>query len=462
MPHAGGGREVVERKRWRQCESGPANGAGMTKRRTQHSAKVGGPVKSRFLRLLGPGLITGAADDDPSGIATYAQAGAQFGFKLSWTLLLTYPLMVAIQVVSARIGRTTGQGIAANIRLNYPKVILHVTVILLFIANICNIGADLGAMAEASRLLLPAIPVWAYVVIFSCICTTGEIFLHHSRYVAILKWLTLSLFAYFGTLCVVHVAWGEFFKGLLLPQFLPDKEFWLAVTALLGTTISPYLFFWQASQEAEDTKTVPVRRPLTQRPAQGRDALNRIRLDTLIGMAVSNLVALAILATAAATLHARGLHEITSAAQAAQALRPIAGQFAFALFSLGLVGTGLLSVPVLAGSAAFALGEAQGWPTGLSKKPGQAKAFYGAIVAATVVGAAANVLKISPIKALIWAAALNAVVAVPVMFLVMKIATNKKIMGSFPIERPWAVLGWLATAIMAVASAAFLLSLVVK
>jgi Mn2+/Fe2+ NRAMP family transporter len=367
--------------------------------------------------------------------------------------------MVAIQAVSARIGRTTGKGIAANIRLNYPKWILRTSVALLFTANICNIGADLGAMAEASRLLLPALPIWAYLIIFSGICTTGQIFLQHTRYVAILKWLTLSLFAYFATLCVVHVAWSEFFKGLLLPKFLPDKQFWLTVIAILGTTISPYLFFWQASEEVEDTKTEPIRQPLRRRPSQGRDALARIRLDTLIGMGVSNLVALAIMATAAATLQTQGVHEISSAAQAAEALRPIAGPLAFALFSIGIIGTGLLSVPVLAGSAAYALGEAQRWPTGLSRKPSQAKAFYAAIAIATLVGAAANALKISPIKALIWAAALNAVVAVPVMFLVMKIATNRKIMGTFRIERPWVVLGWLATGFMAVASAAFLLSL---
>ncbi|HEY2529985.1 MAG TPA: divalent metal cation transporter [Xanthobacteraceae bacterium] len=421
---------------------------------------VVGPSKPRLLQLLGPGLITGAADDDPSGIATYAQAGARFGFQLCWTLMLTYPLMVAIQAVSARIGRTTGRGLAANIRLNYPKGILQATVALLFLANICNIGADLGAMAEAGRLLLPALPNWAYLIIFSGVCVVAQIFMQHTRYVAILKWLTLSLFAYFATLCVVHIAWGEFIKGLVMPTFLPDKQFWLTVIALLGTTISPYLFFWQASEEVEDTKTHPLREPLRRRPAQAGVALERIRLDTLIGMGVSNLVALAIMATTAATLHTRGAHEITSAAQAAEALRPIAGQFAFALFSIGIIGTGLLSVPVLAGSAAYALGEAQRWPTGLSKKPAQAKAFYTAIAAATLLGAAANILKISPIKALVWAAALNAVVAVPVMFLVMKIAASSKIMGKFPIERTWRILGWLATGVMAVASLAFLLSLV--
>jgi Mn2+/Fe2+ NRAMP family transporter len=275
-----------------------------------------------------------------------------------------------------------------------------------------------------------------------------------------LKWLTLSLFSYFATLCVVHVPWPEFFKGLLVPKLQTDKDFWLAVTAILGTTISPYLFFWQASQEVEDTKTEPIRQPLLRRPEQGPDALSRIRLDTLIGMGVSNAVAVAIMATAAATLHATGTHEITSAAQAAEALKPVAGQFAFVLFALGIVGTGLLSVPVLAGSAAFALGEARRWPTGLSKEPAHARAFYAAIAIATFLGAGANVLKISPIKALIWAAALNAVAAAPIMILIMRMARSPKIMGEFRVTGAWFSIGWLATAVMALASAAFLGSLI--
>ena len=423
-------------------------------------SNVVGSSKPRLLEVLGPGLITGAADDDPSGIATYAQAGAQFGYQLSWTLVLTYPLMVSIQAISARIGRTTGRGIAANLMRAYPSWLVQVTVALLFVANICNIGADLGAMAEASRLLAPAIPVWLYLLAFSAVCAAGQIFLHHTRYVAVLKWLTLSLFAYFATLMVVHVPWAEFLQGLVVPQFSAGREFWLTVVAVLGTTISPYLFFWQAAQEVEDTKTVPIREPLLQSPSQGPGALARIRLDTLIGMGVSNLVALAIIATAAATLHVNGITEISSAAQAAQALRPIAGNFASVLFALGIVGTGLLSVPVLAGSAAYALGEARRWPVGLSRDPQQAKAFYGAIAAATLVGAAANIFKISPVKALIWAAALNAIVAGPVMVLVMKLATNKKIMGQFKITGTWVALGWIATAVMLAASLAFLISLV--
>jgi Mn2+/Fe2+ NRAMP family transporter len=255
----------------------------------------------------------------------------------------------------------------------------------------------------------------------------------HSRYVSILKWLTLSLFSYFAVLCVVHVSWLELLKGLVWPNLAFDRDFWLMVVAILGTTISPYLFFWQAAQEVEDTKARPVEAPLLRRPGQGPAALARIRLDTLIGMGISNLVALAILATSAATLHVHGLTEITSGAQAAEALRPIAGSFAFALFALGIVGTGLLSVPVLAGSAAYALGESRRWPVGLSRQPGHAKAFYGAIIVATLVGAAGNVLSISPVKALIWSAVLNAIVAVPVMALLMRMGTNAKIMGKFRI-----------------------------
>jgi NRAMP (natural resistance-associated macrophage protein)-like metal ion transporter len=421
---------------------------------------VVGPSKPRLWRVLGPGLITGAADDDPSGIATYAQAGAQFGFALSWTLLVTYPLMVSIQEISARIGRTTGLGVAGNIRRVFPSWILQGSVVLLLAANICNIGADLGAMAESSRLLLPQLPTWAYLLAFSLICAGGQVFLQHTRYVAILKWLTLSLFAYFATLFVVHIPWTEFLKGLLVPRFSSDKEFWLTVVAVLGTTISPYLFFWQASQEVEDTKTEPLRQPLRRRPGQGPNALSRIRLDTMVGMAVSNMVALAILGTAAATLHSHGVGQIGSAAQAAAALKPIAGNFAFALFALGIVGTGLLSVPVLAGSAAYALGEARRWPVGLSKQPSQAKAFYAVIAGATLLGAAANTFKINPVKALVWSAALNAIVSAPIMVLIMRIAANKTIMRTFRIRGPLLCLGWAATCVMTVASAAFIVSLI--
>jgi NRAMP (natural resistance-associated macrophage protein)-like metal ion transporter len=417
------------------------------------------PSKPRLLSVLGPGLVTGAADDDPSGIATYSQAGAQFGFRLGWTLIFTYPLMVVIQAISARIGRTTGLGIAGNVRLHYPAWLVYALVAALTFANVCNIGADLGAMAEAARLLVPVVPSWALLGAFALVCAGGQIFMHHKRYVAVLKWLTLSLFAYFAVLCVVHVPWPQFFSGLFLPRLSLDKEFWLMVAAILGTTISPYLFFWQAAQEVEDTKTEPIREPLLQRPSQGSSALSRIRLDTAVGMAISNLVALAIMATAAATLHGSQVKELESAAQAAEALRPLAGSFAFGLFSLGIIGTGLLSVPVLAGSAAYALGEARQWPVGLSRQPKQAKAFYATIALATLVGAIANVSKISPIKALVWSAVLNAVAAVPIMVLLMQMGSNPAVMGGFTISRSSRLIGWCATLVMGVASLGFIISL---
>jgi NRAMP (natural resistance-associated macrophage protein)-like metal ion transporter len=417
---------------------------------------VVGKSKPRLLQRLGPGLITGAADDDPSGIATYAQAGAQFGFSLCWTLLLTYPLMVVIQAICARIGRTTGQGIAEQLRRHYPPWILLTIVGMVFAANVINIGADLGAMAEAARLLVP-LPSWLYVLAFGVTCTAAQVFLQHTRYVSVLKWLTLTLLAYFGTVAVVQVQWREFLSGLLWPRLSLERDFWLTVVAILGTTISPYLFFWQAAQEVEDTKADPVREPLLASPAQGPDALRRIRFDTLLGMGFSNLIALAIMVTTAATLHPHGVREVATAAQAAEALRPLAGAGAFALFALGIIGTGLLSVPVLAGSAAYALGEARRWPVGLSRTPPQAKAFYAAIVGATLLGALENVFALNPLKALLWAAVLNGIVAAPVMALIMLISVRSSIMGKFRVSPSWAITGWVATVLMAAAATVFII-----
>lgn len=416
-----------------------------------------GPSKLRIWRQLGPGLITGAADDDPSGIATYAQAGTQFGFGLGWTLVLTYPLMVAIQAICGRIGRTTGRGIAGNLLKYYPSWILHSIVAMLFTANVLNIGADLGAMAASLRLLVP-VPAWLGVLLFGSISAAGQIFLKHIRYVAVLKWLTLSLLVYFGTLATVRIPWGELVRGLLWPRVSFDRDFWPMVVAIFGTTISPYLFFWQAGQEAEDTKSQPSRLPLLKRPRQANSALARIRMDTLLGMGFSNLVALAILVTSAATLHARGLTGIATAAQAAAALRPVAGTAAFLLFAVGIIGTGLLSVPVLAGSAAYALGEARGWPVGLSRTPLAAKAFYLSIASATLLGALANFLHISPIKALLWAAVLNGIVSVPIMVMVMFLGSRADVMGRFRISLRLRLTGWAATLVMATASAVFLCS----
>jgi NRAMP (natural resistance-associated macrophage protein)-like metal ion transporter len=434
-------------------------GTNVTKRgRAVERSSVVGPSKPRLWKRFGPGLITGASDDDPSGIATYSQAGAKFGFQLAWTMLLTYPLMVVIQAISARIGRTTGMGIAGNLREHYPNWLLQLVVALLFVANTLNIGADLGAMGEAARLLLPKLPGWLLILVFAAACTAGQVLFKYSRYVSILKWLTVSLFAYIAALFVVAVPWGEFLKGLLLPKLSANRDFWLMVVAILGTTISPYLFFWQAAQEVEDTKAAPKEEPLLKRPAQGEKALARIELDTLVGMGFSNIVALAIMVTAGATLHAAGKYEVESAAQAAEALRPIAGDLAFGLFALGIIGTGLLSVPVLAGSAAYALGEARRWPVGLARQPLQAKAFYAAIGVATFVGAGANMLSLNPVTALVWAAVINGVVAVPVMVLLMLMATNRRIMGQFCISRLWTVIGWVATLLMGAAAVAFLVS----
>ncbi|HEX5461093.1 MAG TPA: divalent metal cation transporter [Steroidobacteraceae bacterium] len=426
-------------------------------RRAKGKARAAGSGKSQFWRTLGPGLITGAADDDPSGIATYAQAGAQFAFALGWTLIVAYPLMVAVQAICARIGRTTGTGIAGNLRKHYPAWILHATVALLLGANVLNIGADLGAMAQSARLLIP-IPAWAGLVLFAGISAVGPMLLEHSRYVAVLKWLTFSLLAYFGTLITVPIPWGSLLRNLAWPQLGTGRDFWLTVVAVLGTTISPYLFFWQAAQEVEDTKAHPVRRPLLQAPRQAASALARIRADTLVGMALSNLVALAILITSAVTLHSRGVSDIGTAAQAAAALKPVAGTQAFLLFAVGIIGTGLLSVPVLAGSAAYALGETMRWKVGLSRTPVQAKAFYSTIVTATLLGAVLNVMRINPMKALLWAAVLNGIVAVPVLIMVMLLGARADVMGKFRISTRLRVWGWIATAVMTIASAAFLYS----
>ena len=408
------------------------------------------PAPRAAVQVLGPGLITGASDDDPSGIATYSQAGAQFGFAVTWTLLFSYPLMAAIQEISGRIGRTTGKGIAANIRIHYSNWILQAIVVLLLAANTINIGADLGAMGDALGLLIGG-PHLLYVVLFGAFCALLQIYVPYKRYASVLRWLTLALFSYFGTVLVVKIPWGEFARGFLIPTFTGDAAFWTTVVAILGTTISPYLFFWQASQEVEDIHRVAARKPLVEAPEQGKDENARIRLDTYIGMGFSNLVALAIMVTTAATLHVAGVKDIETSTQAAEALRPVAGTFAFTVFTLGIVGTGLLAVPVLAGSAAYALAEARRWPEGLARKPKAAKAFYATIALATMIGALINFSPINPIKALFWSAVINGVVAVPVMVIMMAMTANPKVMGEFTVTGWVRGTGWIATAVMAAA-----------
>ena len=402
----------------------------------------------RFIRILGPGLITGASDDDPSGIGTYSQAGAQLGFGIGWTMLVTYPLMVAVQEISARLGRTTGHGIAGNLCRHYPNWLLQIIVTLLFAANAINIGADLSAMADASKLLIGG-PSFLYVAIFATLSVTGIVFVSYDRYVMVLKWMTLSVFAYVAALFAAQVDWNEALIGLVVPRVSWSAEFFTTLVAILGTTISPYLFFWQASQEAEDVKSNHLRKPLVRAPRQARDAFERIHSDTLVGMALSNLIALAIIFTTAATLHKAGITNVATSAQAAEALKPIAGEFAFILFGLGIVGTGLLAIPVLSGSAAYAIGEACKWPIGLSKHPTNAVAFYATLTAAAVLGVGISLSPIDPIKALYWTAVINGVVAVPVMTVMMLMTAKPAIMGKFTITGWLRWLGWASTLAMA-------------
>jgi NRAMP (natural resistance-associated macrophage protein)-like metal ion transporter len=411
-------------------------------------ALVKQPERPKLLQILGPGLITGASDDDPSGIATYSQVGAQFGYGLVWTLLFSYPLMCAIQEISARIGRVTGSGIAGNLRKHYPAWLLNGIVGLLIVANTINIGADLGAMGAALKLLIGG-PQLLYVALFAGASALLEIFLRYSRYVSVLKWLTLSLFAYVATVFVVDVHWADVGRSLVAPALSLKADYIVAIVAVLGTTISPYLFFWQAEEEVEDEQERPESEPLKQAPNQASAEISRIRIDTYLGMALSNLIALFIIITTAATLNAHGVVDIQTSSQAAEALRPIAGNFAFGVFAAGIIGTGLLTLPVLAGSAAYALGEARGWPVGLARTPYQAKAFYGAIAVATIIGAVMNFTAIDPIKALFWSAVVNGVAAAPVMAMMMLLTMRKDIMGQFTLPRPLQAIGWLATAVMA-------------
>lgn len=400
-----------------------------------------------WLKKLGPGLITGAADDDPSGIATYSQAGAQFGFSMLWTALLTYPLMVGIQVVSARIGRVSGHGLATNIRRHYPAWLLYSVVSLLLAANTINIAADVSAMGEAMKLMVGG-PAQIYAAGFGVLSLLLQLFIPYRRYVRILKWLTLSLLAYVATAFVVQIPWTQVVTSIVLPQFSLKAEYLTTVVAVFGTTISPYLFFWQASQEVEDQLADPHSHPLVRSPEQALFQLNRIKIDTYIGMGFSNLVAFFIILTTAVTLHMHGITDIQTSAQAATALRPIAGEFAFMLFSAGIIGTGMLAIPVLAGSSAYAMAGAFRWKNSLERTPMQARRFYGIITISTLIGVALGFTSINPIKALYWAAVTNGVISVPIMAVMMMMAVRAEIMGRFVISTRLQILGWLGTAVM--------------
>ena len=402
------------------------------------------------VKKLGPGLITGAADDDPSGIATYSQAGAQFGFNMLWTVVFTYPLMVGIQIISARMGRITGRGLAANIRREFPAWLLYVVVGLLFIANLINIAADIAAMGQALQLLIGGQEHF-YALAFGFICLGLQINLPYQRYVRYLKWLTLALLAYVAVIFTIHVPWAEVALHTVAPQITFSSDYLMVVVAVFGTTISPYLFFWQAAQEVEDLRADPAALSLLRAPDTAREHLHRIKIDTYIGMGFSNLVAFFIILSTAATLHAHGITNIQTSAQAAEALRPLAGEFTFLLFAFGIIGTGMLAVPVLAGSAAYAVTEALRLPRGLDRKLLEAREFYGIITVATLGGVAMDFTSIDAIKALFWSAVVNGVIAVPIMVVMMILAAEPRVMGPFTITRKLKVLGWAATAAMAVA-----------
>jgi NRAMP (natural resistance-associated macrophage protein)-like metal ion transporter len=408
-----------------------------------------------LFRGLGPGLITGAADDDPSGIATYSQAGAQFRFGLIWTLVLATPLMISIQMLSARIGWVTGRGLGANIKTLFPRWFTISLVSLFVAANTINIAADIAAMGEAVRLFSP-IPAAVSIFGFGTICVVAPVFFSYERSVRILKWLTLALFAYVAVILTVKVPWWQVTIESLQPwAFLqPDtrlSDYAAMVVAVMGTTISPYLFFWQASQEAEDDQRRPNAAKRHADPRYATKHLGRIRLDTTVGMVFSNLIALCIVIATAVTLNLQGITEITTSAQAALALRPVAGDLAFVVFGLGIIGTGLLAVPVLAGSAAYAVSEVFDWNTGLSHKFNEARGFYLIIIAATGVGSVLGFYEIDPIKMLVWSAIINGVIAVPIMVAMLLIGQSDRLMGRHTITMPHRVFGWLATVLMAVA-----------
>jgi NRAMP (natural resistance-associated macrophage protein)-like metal ion transporter len=408
-----------------------------------------------FFRLLGPGLVTGAADDDPSGIATYSQAGAQFGYGLLWTVFLTTPFMIAIQVVSAKIGRVTGRGIAANLNHFAPRPVVLGLVSLLVIANTFNIAADIAAMGEALWLVVGGLK-HEHALIFAAGSVLLQIFVPYRRYAPILKFLTLVLFLYVATAFTVNIPWSEALLAAIWPKPSPDPAYFLMLVAVLGTTISPYLFFWQAAQEVEEMNQKKIRRPLRELTRGGQSEIDRIAIDTTAGMILSNGIAFFIILTTAAVLNAHGVKDIHTAADAANALRPLAGELTFVMFSLGIIGTGLLAIPVLAGAAAYGVADAFGWPATLEAKAPDAVGFYTIIAAATIIGLALGFTSLDPIKMLIWSAVLNGIVAVPIMVAMMLIVGSTKIMQRFR-AKPWLiVLGWLGTAVMAIAVLALL------
>jgi NRAMP (natural resistance-associated macrophage protein)-like metal ion transporter len=405
------------------------------------------------LRLLGPGLVTGAADDDPSGIATYSQAGAQFGYGLLWTVFLTTPFMIAIQLVSARIGRVTGKGLSANVMELAPRWLVLALIFLLVAANTFNIAADIAAMGESLSLVIGGLD-HEHALIFASASTLLQVFVPYRRYAPVLKFMTLTLFAYVATAFTVKIPWSTALLAAIWPRPTINTDYFLMVVAVLGTTISPYLFFWQASQEVEEMNKGKVRRPLRELTRGGATELDRIGIDTTVGMMFSNVIAFSIILTTAGVLNAGGVTNINSATQAAEALKPLAGDFTFLLFALGIVGTGMLAIPVLAGSAAYGVSEAFGWPATLEAKAPDAVGFYTIIAAATVIGFGLGFTGIDAIHMLVWSAVLNGIVAVPIMVMMMLIVANSRLMGRFKARSSLIAIGWIGTGLMALAVAA--------
>ncbi len=408
-------------------------------------------LKEHPLSRVGPGLITGVADDDPSGIATYSQAGAQFGLNMLWTMPVCFPLMAAIQSMCARIGRVTGKGLAANIKAAFPPIVLQGAVLLLLVANTLNIAADVAAMGEVAELvtgfnrhLMTGVFVFATLLL--------QVFVPYHRYVFFLKWLTVSLLAYAAVLFMVHVPWGQVALRTVWPKFSLDSTAAAVIVGVFGTTISPYLFFWQASEEVEDMLGKQGAAPLVRDQSAAGEELRRIRWDTWSGMFYSDITAYFIILATGVTLHVSGITDINTAAQAASALRPLAGNFTFLVFALGILGVGLIGVPVLAGSAAYALSEAMGWKWGLERKTSDARGFYGVISVSVLAALAIQYSPISPMKALFWSAVINGVVAVPLMIVIILLVSKKSVMGAYTMGRSLIILGWIATAVMAAAA----------
>lgn len=414
------------------------------------SARPPRPVRRRlvpsFLRHVGPGVVTGAADDDPSGIATYTQAGAQFGTGVLWTVFLSLPFMIAIQLVSARIGRQSGRGITANLREHMPRPALLTIVALLVVANTINIAADISAMGEALQLVIGG-GTHLHALVFGLLTVLLQVFVPYRRLAPLLKWLTLTLFVYVAVAFTVHIPWARVLHDLVLPSVQVSPAFWTTIVAVLGTTISPYLFFWQAAQEVEEMRLRGIR--AGQEPdSVVRRALRRVRMDTIVGMTFSNGIAFFVMLSAAIVLHGAGITDVQTSAQAAMALRPLAGELAFLLFALGIIATGMLAVPVLASSSAYAMAEAMRWPEGLERHWREAKGFYAIIAIATLVGTAMNFSPIDPMKALYWSAVINGIVSVPIMAAMMLLAGNPAVMGRLTVRRKTRWLGWGAVLVM--------------